>query len=72
MKPDKRSKFILGLVVICSLLSTFYLRAQYGDVIQSSEQEVMAVCMKEGTILPDVHVVKELLRSIFNVVNTNF
>ncbi len=72
MKPDKRSKYILGFVVACSLLSSFYLRAQYSDYSQSSEQEIMAVCLKEGTILPDVHLVKELLRSIFNVVNTNF
>ncbi len=71
MKPDKKSKILLAAVVVCSVLSTLYLRAQYGEpLISQTDPNPVAVCLSEGSFLPDVHLVEGVLRSIFNAAKT--
>ncbi len=70
MKYAFRPQKIILVVVFCSMLSALYLEFHGSEVSQIiCEKDFVQACIKETSYLPDVKLVKELLRSIFNVVN---
>lgn len=71
MKNKIFNKFALVLLVCFSLFCFSYLQVQKkGYSQQTSFSEVVDASIKEGKYIPDVKIVKEILKSIFNVVKT--
>lgn len=70
MKHKISVKFAIAAIVFFSIGSSLYLQSQ--TAIQSElriENALVETNIKEGFYLPDVKFVKEILRSIFNVVS---
>ncbi|MBK8627185.1 MAG: hypothetical protein IPN86_16945 [Saprospiraceae bacterium] len=70
MKRNLNTKSFIFLLIFCSCLSAAYL--EYNDpksAILSDGHSFVEHYIKENTYLPEVKFVKELLRTIFNVVN---
>lgn len=70
MKRQINPKFVLVLLVSCSILSAAYLEfnGPINEVI-GGQHEMVENYIKEKTYLPEVKFIKEVLKTIFNVVN---
>ena len=69
MKYSFKSKMWVILIICVSISSSLYLETQSSDINQLMEVEKFTeIYMEEESFLPDVKIVKELLKSIFNVV----
>jgi hypothetical protein len=70
MKRSLNTKTFLLLLIFCSVFSTLYLA--FNDPSSSgiaNQHSFVDHYIKEKSYLPEVKFVKELLRTIFNVVN---
>jgi hypothetical protein len=70
MERNAKTKSILIVLIFCSVLSAAYL--QFNDPSTSTlstHHSFVEQYIKEKSYLPEVKFVKELLRTIFNVVN---
>jgi hypothetical protein len=71
MKNNIRSKTLFAFVIILSFLSAVYLELQEVDLYQvSGEPNFAEAYICDNSFLPDVKIVKEILKSIFNVVRS--
>ena len=72
MKVKNDVKFSVIILIICSLICTIYLQVNasthYDLLIQN---RLVELNLQETNYLPDVKLVKELLNSLFNVVNVS-
>lgn len=69
MKHHLKTKYLLIALVLCSMMSAVYLNFQaYEMENMLVEQNFSNIYIKDASILPDVKFVKELLKSIFNIV----
>jgi hypothetical protein len=70
MKRHFNPKFVLVLLVFCSILSAAYLEFN-GPIneVMSGQQSLVENYIKEKAYLPEVKFIKEVLKTIFNVVN---
>lgn len=69
MKSRINTKHAFIALLVVSIYCAFYL--QYQTNIQSpvsSELPFVESTIKEGTYLPDVKILKEILKNIFNIV----
>lgn len=70
MERNIKTKTILIGFIICSVFSALYLQCNDPSISSLSDhQSFMTQYLKENNYLPEVKFVKELLRTIFNVVN---
>ncbi len=71
MKSNQKSKFLIIAVFICSVFSAVFLEMQDVDIDQlAAESDFADIYMNDSSYLPDVKIVKEVLKSIFNVVRS--
>ena len=69
MKHHLKAKYLIVVLVLCSVISALYLDFQaYEMKDMLVEQNYSNTYIKDVSCLPDVKFVKELLKSIFNVV----
>lgn len=71
MKSNQKSKFLILAVFICSVFSAVFLEMQNVEIDQLvAESDFTDIYINDNSYLPDVKIVKEVLKSIFNVVRS--
>lgn len=71
MKDNQKSKFLLTIIILLSVFSTVFLEMQDERTNQlTSESDFAEAYISDSSFLPDVKIVKEVLKSIFNVVRS--
>lgn len=69
MKSKVNTKHAFIALLVVSIYCAFYLQYQTNvPTSVSADIQFVESSMKEGTYLPDVKIVKEILKNIFNIV----
>jgi hypothetical protein len=71
MKSNRKSKLFIIAIISFSIFSAVFLEMQDVDIDQLvAESDFADIYINDSSYLPDVKIVKEVLKSIFNVVRS--